>query len=107
MIFLFSAHNCGIREQGWSLVRHVNDDSGIWHVASDHLAGTQIYGNHLRSTFSQSGHWTLNFEEVVPDYDEFLLATGDCSNWLMMKKDELIAHYDNSGMKITFITIRN
>ena len=78
-------------------MRHVNDDSGIWHVANDHLAGTQIYGNHLRSTFSQSGHWTLNFEEVAPGYDEFLLATGDCSNWLMIKKDELIAHYDNSG----------
>ena len=91
-------HNCGIREQGWSLVRHVNDDSGIWHVASDHLAGTQIYGNPRRGTFSQSGHWSINFEEAVPGYDEFLFATGDCSNWLIMKRDELVgSKYDRSG----------
>ena len=70
-------------------------------MASDHLAGTQIYGNPRRGTFSQSGHWSINFEETVPGYDEFLLATGDCSNWLIMKRDELVgSKYDRSGKNL-------
>ena len=99
-LFWFSIleHNCGIREHGWSHVRHVIDDSGVWHVATDHLAGTHIYGDPRRGTFNQNGHWSINFEEAVPGFDEFLLATGDCSNWLIITKAQVIGSaYDNSG----------
>ena len=75
----------------------MKDDSSVWHKATDHLAGTQVYGDRRRGTFSEDGHWSINFEEAVPGYDEFLLATGDCSNWLIMTKEKLLgSNYDGS-----------
>ena len=47
---------------------------------------------------NQNGHWTVKFEEAVPGYDEFLLATGDCSDWMVITKVQVVGSaYDNAG----------
>ena len=97
-LFLLIAQNCGMPEEGWSLVRHAPDDGTTWHPATDQLAGTHIYGNPKSGSFNHGGYWSVNFEEAVPNYDEILMATGDCSSWIVMKKEELVgSYYENAG----------
>jgi hypothetical protein len=73
----------------WTLVRHTD---GNKHPARDHImGGTVHYGTPYEST-----SWSVEFEQAVPEYDQFMLASGDCEKWIVMTKAEAIG---NNGMR--------
>ena len=39
--------------------------------------------------------WSIDFETEVPDYSEFLFATGDIEIWLMTTKAEVMEYCHN------------
>lgn len=51
-------------QSGWVLVRNMTEVSAF-HPASDHLAGTNVYG--VKN--STENAWSINFEEACPGYD--------------------------------------
>ena len=44
------------------------------HPATDNLRGTDVYG-----TPAVTSEWSMNFEEAVPGWDEFMFSSGDCN----------------------------
>jgi len=79
---------------GWKKVRHVQ--AGYkWHPATDQLAGTDVYGTH-----GGNNNWSINFEQAVPGYDEFLFSTGDKEKWLITAKDQVLGYYINQPRTI-------
>jgi hypothetical protein len=76
---------------GWTRVRHV-PSGNTWHPATDHLAGTAVYGN----SEDDSASWSVNFEDAVPGYNSFLFSTGDGVYWLAASKEAVVGeHYSN------------
>jgi hypothetical protein len=70
------------------------------HPATDNLCGTHVYG-----TPGESVSWSVNFEEAVPNWNEFLFASGDCSLWIVMTKCEAIGcdgmrTYSNTQLRV-------
>ena len=49
-----------------------------------------MYGTH-----GSSYNWSINFEQAVPGYNEFLFSTGDKKKWLITKKDQVLGYYSN------------
>ena len=87
--------NCGLDEGGWVLVRHIPSTNN-WHPINDNLAGVITYGN--PATSGGTNAWSIKFEDAVPGYDEFLLATGDCTKWLITSKYQAVGqYYSNEG----------
>ena len=73
-------------------MRHVV--GGTWFPLDDDLLGVDLVGNPYYDHHS----WSLNFEEKVPDFDEFLFATVDCAKWLITTKFQAIGEkYFNQG----------
>ena len=67
---------------GWTLVRRT---PGNMHQASDRLCGTEMYGT-PNSSPTGGAAFSVNFENTVPGYNEFLFATGNCNYWMVFKK---------------------
>ncbi len=81
---------------GWTRVRHVPSGT-TWHPATDHLAGTDVYGD----PDDESGAWSINFENAVSGYEQFLFSTGDCVKWLASTKDAVSGEsYSNSERQV-------
>ena len=89
--------HCGyyLDNGGWSLVRHAPGGYDKWHPATDNLAGTDVYGNPANGPMSREA-WSIVFDVAVSGYDEFLFSSGDCSMWLIVKKDQLAGTLDGS-----------
>eukprot|EP01043_Picozoa_sp_COSAG02_P046470 COSAG02_NODE_4349_length_5466_cov_31.632569_3_plen_1141_part_01 len=80
-----SSHACDSNgNAAWTLVRHTD---GSCHTATDLLKGTDEYG-----TYGQSSPWSVKFEETVPGWDQLMFASGDCTRWIVMTKEEAIGH---------------
>jgi hypothetical protein len=77
----------------WTLVRHTD---GNTHPADDNLCGTAVYGTAVYGTAQQSASWSVDFEEAVPEYDQFMFASRDCEMWIVMTKEEAIG---SDGMR--------
>jgi hypothetical protein len=73
--------------QDWYLVRRDHSIEGGWHPANDNLAGTETYGGF---TFDVNAQQTFSvpFGDAA---DEFLLASGDMSMWVTIKRSEVAA----------------
>jgi len=82
-------------EDGWKLVRRVGPGYK-WHPATDQLTGTDLYGT--KAGPNSSSAWSIPFNTV--DYDEFMFTTGDCSKWLVTKKDTVLQWYSNGHRQI-------
>ena len=54
-----------------------------------------MYGTH-----GGSNNWSINFEQAVPGYNEFLFATGDKEKWLITTKDQVLGYYSNEPRTI-------
>jgi len=76
---------------GWKLVRRTN---GNMHSATDDLKGTQVYGSPVSPIAAES--FSVNFEEAAPNWNQILLATGDCKYWMIMTKDAAIGDDGNA-----------
>ena len=59
-----------------------------WHPATDQLNGTDVYGPKLNQFRRENKVWSVDFENEVPGYNQFLFATGDCQKWMTMTKAE-------------------
>merc|ERR1719411_1245067 len=73
----------------WTLVRHVPEGES-WYSYSDALKGEikdELYA------YEEDEEWTINFEEAVPGYNQFLFSTGDKTRWLVASKDTVMAEY--------------
>jgi hypothetical protein len=81
--------------KGWQLVRRT---SGNTHSATDDLSGTDVYGIASSDPLSTSS-FSVAFESAVPNYDEMLFATGDCTHWMVMSKDAAIGGWINGEMR--------
>ena len=40
--------------------------------------------------------WSIAFDSAVSGYDELLFSSGDCSMWLIVKKEQLAGTLDGS-----------
>jgi len=69
-------------------VRHV-PAGGVWHPATDQLAGTDVYGTPADSLNAPA--WSKKFDDI--DFDEFLFASGDETKWLISSKDAVIGGF--------------
>jgi hypothetical protein len=93
-----SSHACDSdRTAHWTHVRHTD---GNTHPANDNLCGSHVYG-----TPRVSESWSVDFEQTVPGYDEFLFASGDCDKWIVMTKAEAIGsdgmrEYSNAQLNV-------
>ena len=86
---------------GWKLVRHV-PPGNRWHKASDHLAGTAVYGDPTGGATS-SEEWSIKFDSIP--FDKFLFITGDCQKWLVTTKSAAIGEYYGEGTQGAMRTI--
>jgi hypothetical protein len=75
----------------------VRRTSGNAHPAKDLLAGTETYGT--ASPNPQAATFSVAFETVVPGWNQFLLATGDCNHWMVMTKDAAIGTFVSNQKK--------
>jgi hypothetical protein len=85
---------------GWTLVRHC--PAGVrWHRATDHLKGTEEYGDSSLGDHPNAPEWSKKFESS--NFDEFLFSTGDGSRWMVVDRSEIIATKDNDlkSLRIT------
>ena len=41
----------------------------------------------------EDSSWSVRFASKVPNFDQFIFATGDCQKWLATAKDEVIGEY--------------
>ena len=82
-------NHCGydIDDGGWKLVRHAPSGT-TWHTSTDKLQGTDSYGTSSEGPESSSA-WSIDFEATLPNFDEFLLASGNCQHWMILNKQEL------------------
>eukprot|EP00930_Biecheleria_cincta_P023948 TRINITY_DN17215_c0_g1_i1.p1 TRINITY_DN17215_c0_g1~~TRINITY_DN17215_c0_g1_i1.p1 ORF type:complete len:1489 (-),score=232.87 TRINITY_DN17215_c0_g1_i1:2869-7335(-) len=78
---------------GWELVRRTNNNL---FPQTDKLVGTDMRG--LSHTDPLGESFSVRFDEA--DFDEFLLATGDCQRWMIMKKTEVLGWYENQNRLI-------
>ena len=87
--FINFENHCGydIDEGGWKLVRHAPNQS-TWHTSTDKLAGTDTYGTSSEGPESNSA-WSVDFESTLPNFDELLLASGNCQHWAILNKQAL------------------
>jgi len=86
----------------WKHVRHVPPGNS-WHPAIDQLVGDEVYGNSVENGIA----WSKDFESEVPDYNEFLFATGDKVKWLVAPKSSVLGFYANSDRTITRSSINS
>ena len=89
--------HCGyyLDDGGWTLVRHAPGGYDKWHPATDDLAGTDEYGDPANGPMSREA-WSIAFDAAVSGYDELLFSSGDCSMWLIVKKEQLAGTLDGS-----------
>ena len=82
--------HCGydIDDGGWTLVRHVPNET-TWHTSSDFLQGSDVYGDASKGPDGDEA-WSIEFQSSLPNYDEILLASGNCRNWLIVDKVALM-----------------
>ena len=80
---------------GWTLVRHAPGGYDTWHPATDDLAGTDVYGDSANGPMSRDA-WSIVFDAAVTGYDELLFSSGDCTLWLIVKKEQLAGTLDGS-----------
>ena len=71
----------------WILVRRVTASDNAWHPINDDLAGDTIYNTYSSDAQSDST-WSIIFDDMVPDYNQFLFATGNCEYWLVTEIEE-------------------
>ena len=82
----------------WKHVQHV--PQGLkWHKATDKLMGTDVYGDPKVMTQP----WSLDWSKL--EYSEFLLSSGDCKHWAVIRKEDLIGEdgdkwYSNADVDI-------
>jgi len=80
---------------GWTRVRHAPAGASKWHSATDHLAGTDEYGD----PENDAAEWSTRFKGK--NFEEFLFATGDCTKWLVAAKSSVYGNYENTPRLIT------
>ena len=68
-------------------MRHVPNET-TWHTSSDDLQGSDVYGDASKGPEGDQA-WSIDFEYTLPNYDEMLLASGNCRNWLIVDKGAL------------------
>ena len=82
---------------GWKLVRHLPSASPHWHPINDNLDGTTTYGDHTKDEQA----WSIDFNAAVPEWDEFMFASGDCTKWLTVSKEQAVGQfYADSGKQM-------
>ena len=84
----FKSH-CGydIDDGGWKLVRHAPNGTE-WHKSTDKLHGIDIYGDASGGPEGDAA-WSVDFESTMEQYDEVLLASGNCKEWLILNRREI------------------
>ena len=82
-------NHCGyeIDDGGWDLVRHVPNGTK-WHSSTDKLQGIDAYGDSSEGPKSTTA-WSIQFNSTLANYDELLVASGDCKHWLIVNKQVL------------------
>ena len=75
---------------GWVLVRRT--ESGSFPV-SDNLAGTAVIYNAHQNAYHDPLGPTFSQKFDGADFDEFLFATGDCTKWMIMQKEQAIGQF--------------
>jgi len=48
----------------------------------------------IQHIYEDDEEWTINFEEAVPTYNQFLLTTGDREKWLMVTRNTIHREYE-------------
>ena len=77
------------------MVRHAPGGYDKWHPATDDLAGTEAYGDSANGPMSREA-WSIVFDTAVSGYDELLFSSGDCTLWIIVKKEQLAGTLDGS-----------
>lgn len=79
---------------GWRLVRFLPDNSNTFHLATDNLQGTDVYGTYNDS----SNAWSIEFGT----FDEFCFSTNNFDYWLYCTKTSVDGNgnYSNQARDI-------
>ena len=80
-------------DASWKKVRHV-PATGNWHPASDHLAGSEVYGD----STDDSVAWSIKFDDL--EFEEMVFSFGDLSNWILTTKAAVDGEYTNENREI-------
>merc|ERR1719478_1135366 len=89
----------------WTVVRHIPACTLGWHLATDHLAGTQEYGNQTNLKYNAPDPWSVIFSHI--HFDEFLFATADCEIWLIATRAAVMGdEYEEAVRPIAYSSIQ-
>ena len=79
---------------GWRLVRFLPDNANTFHLATDNLAGSDVYGTYNDS----SNAWSIDFGT----FDEFCFSTNNFDYWLYCTKTAVDGdgNYSNQSRNI-------
>ena len=75
-------------------VRHIAAGATGWISLNDNLMGV----NELGDPSNDANSWSVKFNDKVPNFDEFLFASGDCTKWLVTSTYDAIGqNYAGTG----------
>ena len=65
--------------------------TGNWHPATDHLAGTEVYG----VPSDDASPWSTKFDHLPNNegFEEIVFSFGDMSKWLLTTKRAVYGEY--------------
>ena len=69
------------------MVRHAPNGT-VWHSSTDKLRGIDTYGDSSEGPEGEVA-WSVDFESTMEHYDELLLASGNCKEWLILNREEI------------------
>jgi len=81
----------------WFLVRRTTLN---WHISNDNLMGTDLYGFHTDNDYLDSINnqsFSKPFQAVLPNFDSFLFASGDCTKWGIISKNDVNKNIRETG----------
>ena len=100
--FQIEAGHKFLRARGWVKVRHVPAALKKWHRATDHLAGTEVYGD----PHNAAEEWSVKWAHLP--VADFLFSLGDLSQWLVAAKEEVVGEsYEESETRIVARSCRS
>ena len=84
----------------------------VWHTSTDKLHGIDTYGDASQGPEGDVA-WSVDFESTMEQYDELLLASGNCKEWLILNREEISRGTGNfhpfliSRTQVAFVGITN
>jgi len=61
-----------------------------WHQSKGFFDETQGYGNPKESNVLPEKSWSVPFEKIEPDFNQFLFISSDYKTWAIFDKEDIM-----------------